>query len=176
MENQPQDTVKFLFRRLSEECPSWAVGAPVLFAFLVVALIVMFRQEKKLLAALIGGAVVGVIALVYIPMSLLLIKVFSWMVILIPVMAVALFYVVLMYIRDAKSVHWLWAIFLGMLRTTVYLILATVFLLPGCQHSDTIEYESKVLFLFDVSASMNEKDDRPEPGQKPEDLKTRQDK
>jgi hypothetical protein len=177
MENmQPQDTTEFMWRRMTEECPNWAVGVPVLFAFLVVALIVIFRQDKKLIAALVGTAVVGVIALVYLPLSLLLIKIFSWMVILIPVMAVAFFYVTLMYIRDAKSVHWLWAIFLGLLRTCVYLILATVFLLPGCQHSDRQEYESKVLFCFDVSDSMGERDDRPEEGQKPETLPTRQDK
>ena len=173
---QLQDTSEFMWRRLSEECPPWAVGVPVLFAILVVALIVIFRQEKKLMAAIVGGVVVAIIALVYLPLSFLLIKIFSWMVILIPVMAVALFYVVLMYIRDAKTVHWLWAIFLGLLRTCVYVILGVVFLLPGCQHSDKQEYESKVVFLFDVSGSMEEKDDRPEEGQKPETLPTRQDK
>jgi hypothetical protein len=173
---QLQDTSEFMWRRLSEECPPWAVGVPVLFAFLVVALIVIFRQERKLMSAIVGVVVVGIIALVYLPLSLLLIKILSWMVILIPVMAVALFYVVLMYIRDAKTVHWLWAIFLGLLRTCVYVILGVVFLLPGCQHSDKQEYESKVVFLFDVSASMEERDDRPEEGQKPETLPTRQDK
>lgn len=175
---QLQDTSEFMWRRLSEECPQWAVGVPVLFAFLVVALIVIFRQEKKLLAAIVGGAVVGVIALVYLPLSLVLIngKIFPWLVILVPVMAVAFLYVVLMYIRDAKSVHWLWASFLGLLRTCVYVILGLVFLLPGCQHSDKQEYESKIVFLFDVSGSMEEKDDRPEEGQKPETLPTRQDK
>ena len=49
---------------------------------------------------------------------------------------VVLFYVGMMYVRDSKSVHWLWAIFLGMLRTSVYLILSVVFLLPGCQITD----------------------------------------
>ena len=36
MENQPQDTVKFLFRRLtdSEQAPNWAVIVPVLLAFM----------------------------------------------------------------------------------------------------------------------------------------------
>jgi hypothetical protein len=179
MENmQPQDTTEFLFRRLHEDCPPWAVGVPLLFAFLVVALIVLFRQDKKLLTAIVGAAVLGVISIVYLPLSLLLVtqKIYPWMVILLPVMAVALLYVVLMYIRDAKTVHWLWAIFLGMLRTCVYVILAVVFLLPGCQHFDKQDYESKVLFLFDVSASMEEKDDRPEEGQNPETLPTRQDK
>src|SRR4051794_4903208 len=115
------ETVEFLWRRLTEECPTWAIGVPVLFAFLVVGLIVWFRQEHKLFAAIVGSIVVGAIALVYLPMAYILRPFFSWLVILLPIMAVALFYVVLMYFRDARSVHPLWAIFLGMLRTCVYL-------------------------------------------------------
>jgi hypothetical protein len=174
MENgNPNETTEFLWRRLSEECPTWAVGVPVLFALLVVGLIVLFRQEHKLRAAIVGGVVVGIIAIVYLPLAAILVNFFSWIVILIPVMAVALFYVVLMYIRDARSVHWLWAFFLGLMRTCVYVILAVVFLLPGCQHFEKQEYESKVLVLFDVSGSMFVVDDLPEEGKK---LQSRQDK
>ena len=173
---KPGQEVEFVWRRLFEECPPWAVGVPVLFAFLVVALIVYFREERKMLAAIVGAAVVGTISIVYLPLALILRPVFSWMVILIPVMSVALFYVALMYLRDAKSVHWLWAIFLGMLRTAVYLILAVVFMLPGCQHSEKQEYPSKVIVLFDVSGSHFVVDDLPEPGQDPATLPSRQDK
>src|SRR5262249_5654112 len=59
---------------------------------------------------------------------------------------------------------------------TVYAILAGVFLLPGCQHYETNEFPSKVLFLFDVSGSMNAVDDFPEVGQDPASLPSRQDK
>ncbi len=173
---QPNEKIDFLFRRLSDECPWWAIGVPVVFAFLVVLLVVIFRPEKKLIVALVGGMVVGVISLIYLPVAFLLVtrvQQATWLVILIPVMGVALFYVGLMYLRDSKSVHFLWAVLLGGLRICVYVILATVFLLPGCQHFEKQEYESKVLVLFDVSGSMLEPDDLPEPGKA---IKTRQDK
>ncbi len=58
----------------------------------------------------------------------------------------------------------------------MYGILATVFLLPGCQEYDNKEFPSKVIFLFDVSGSMNVVDDFPETGQDPAGLPQRQDK
>lgn len=173
---QENITEEFLWQRFAQDCPTWAIGVPVLFAFFVVALIVIFRQERKLMSALIGTAIVGAISIVYLPLAFILRPVFTWLVVLIPIMTVALFYVGLMYIRDARSVHPLWAIFLGLLRTTVYLVLAVVFMLPGCQRSEKQEYESKVLVLFDVSGSTTTKDDLPEPGQDPASLPTRQDK
>src|ERR1019366_9374400 len=172
----PNETAEFLWRRLSEECPSWAIGVPVLFGLIVVALIVYFRSERKLKAAIVGGTIVGLPMAVYPPMAFILRPFFSWMVILIPVMAVALFYVGLMYLRDARSVHPLWASFLGLLRCCVYVTLAIVFLLPGCQHFEKQEYESKAIVLFDVSGSMFTKDDLPEIGQDPAPLPTRKDK
>src|SRR5438132_541492 len=63
-----------------------------------------------------------------------------------------------------------------LLRRTVYAILAFVFLLPGCQTYETTETKSEVVFLFDVSGSMNSVDDLPEVGQDPATLPTRQDK
>jgi hypothetical protein len=173
---QPNETVEFLWRRMTQECPEWAIFVPVLFGFLVVGLIVMFREERKLFAAIVGGSVVGVISLVYLPLAFLLLKAFSWLVILVPVMGVALFYVGLMYLRDARSVHWLWAFFLGSLRCTVYVTLALVFLLPSCQYSEKKEYKSQVVFLFDVSGSMFTVDDLPVEGQDRKLLPTRQDK
>lgn len=172
----PIETKEFLLRRMTEDCPAWAIGVPILFAFLTVALIVLFRPEKKLIAAIVGVLVVGMISIVYVPMALLLLRHFKWLVILVPVLGVALFYVGMMYLRDAKSVHWLWAIFLGMLRTTVYIILSVVFLLPGCQTLEKQEFESKVVVLFDVSGSLYTVDDFPEPGQDPKTLLSRQEK
>ena len=187
MENmKPNETAEFMWRRLTEECPVWAIGVPVVFAFIVVALIVFFRQEKKLKAAITGLTIVGTISLVYLPLAFILRPMefgsgnisirLGWMVILIPVIAVALFYVGLMYLRDAKSVHPLWASFLGLLRCCVYVILAIVFLLPGCQHFEKQQIESMTLVLVDVSGSMFTVDDLPETGQDPATLPTRQDK
>jgi hypothetical protein len=164
-----------LWRRLSEDCPIWAIFIPVLFALLVVGLIVYFRPERKLLSAIIGLSVVGVISVLYLPLAYILHPFLSWMVILVPVMTVALFYVGMMYLKDAKSVHPIWASFLGLLRTCVYIALAIVFLLPGCQHYEKQEYESKVLILFDVSGSMFTVDGVPVEGQDPKLLPSRQD-
>jgi len=176
-ENIPQnETIEFVWRRFTQDCPEWAIFVPVLFALLVVGLIVMFRQDRKLLTAIVGGAVVGVISLVYLPLAYLLLKAFSWLVILVPVMGVALFYVGMMYFRDARSVHWLWAIFLGGLRCTVYVTLALVFMLPGCQHFEKKEDKAHVVFLFDVSGSLFTIDDLPMEGQDPKTLSSRQDK
>lgn len=173
---QPNETVEFVWRRLTQECSEWAIFVPVLFAFLVVGLIVWFVQDRKLFVAIVGCAVVGTISLVYLPLAYLLLKAFSWLVILVPVIAVALFYVGLMYVRDARSVHWLWAIFLGGLRCTVYLVLALVFMLPGCQHFEKKEDKAHVVFLFDVSGSMFTIDDLPTEGQDRKTLLSRQDK
>ena len=175
-QGQTVNDVEFLWKRLADDCPLWAIIIPVLFALFVVGLIVLFRPEGKLLTALVGGAIVGAISFVYLPMAFIFKPFFSWMVILLPVMLVALFYVGMMYLKDARSVHPLWAIFLGLLRCCVYLILAVVFLLPGCQHSEKQEYESKIIVLFDVSGSMLTKDGTPVEGQKIEDMPTRQDK
>lgn len=168
--------VTFEYKRWLEDLPILAIAAPVLFALMVVGMIAWFRPEGKMLSLIVGVLIVGLVSAFYIPMALLLRPFFKWFVVLIPVMSVALYYVGMMYINDAKSVHWLWATFLGLLRTSVYLILSVVFLLPGCQHSETTKTESKVLVLLDVSGSMNVIDDFPEPGQDPSTLPSRQDK
>ena len=96
--------------------PDLALSVPVLFALAVIGLIVFFRPSHKLIAAAVGLAIVGVASLLYLPLAFILRPFFSWMVILIPLMTIALFYVGMMYLKDAKSVHPLWAIFLGLLR------------------------------------------------------------
>src|SRR5437762_1107973 len=51
-----------------------------------------------------------------------------------------------------------------------------VLLLPGCQHSEKQDYESKVIVLFDLSGSMFVRDDLPEIGQDLATLPSRPDK
>ncbi|HYV37863.1 MAG TPA: vWA domain-containing protein, partial [Gemmataceae bacterium] len=97
--------------------------------------------------------------------------VYAWLVIMVPVLLVAAFYIGAMYYYDSRSVHALWASFLGLLRASVYALLGVCFLLPGCQEYDTTITESKVLILFDVSGSMDAVD-----GQEGESGITRQEK
>jgi hypothetical protein len=289
MENARPEATEFMLRRLSEDCPGWAIGVPVVFAFLVIAIVFLYRQEisvpfkifvgfialggiytavsaiptdspvmamvrlawvlgfpvvlfllllitgivmrssiadapfssvingflfllgfldlfamalfgdktsapffiytlaalmvfsflwevRQQPVALVAAAGVFFVSLVYVGLAFFLVNLLRWMVILLPALAVALFYVGMMYIKDMRSVHFIWAIFLGLLRVTVYLILAVVFLLPGCQYSDKQEYESKVIVLFDVSGSMFVVDDLVEPGVDPKTLQSRQEK
>jgi len=77
-----------------------------------------------------------------------------WLIVLGVVLTVALFYVVWMYVKDSVSVGPWWASLLGLLRTSVYAILAVVFLLPARQSYVETRTEAKVLVVFDVSGSM----------------------
>lgn len=177
----PEQTEFFLFRRTQEACPSWVIALPVAFAFAVVLLIVLFKREKRVPTFLWSSAVVGVLSALYLALPLVLRGLLpgwglSWWYILVPFLGVGLVYVWLMYLRDAQSIHPVWAAFLGLLRCSVYAILAFVFLLPGCQYYDVSETFSKTVFLLDVSGSMGTIDDLPEPGQDPAKLPTRQDK
>src|SRR5262249_41545679 len=45
MENARPEITEFQWRRLTDDCPTWAIGVPVVFAFLVVAIIFLYRQE-----------------------------------------------------------------------------------------------------------------------------------
>lgn len=167
---------EFLIRRMSENFDEWVIGIPVLFAFLVLGLMVLFRRENRFAGMLIPFLVVTLASAFYVPLALYFKPFFSWWVVLVPMLAIALLYVGLMYVKDSQTIHPLAAGFLGLLRCTVYAILAFVFLLPGCQNYDRTETASKVLFLFDVSGSMGTVDDLPETGQDPAKLPTRQDK
>lgn len=84
-----------------------------------------------------------------------------WLVCLCVVLALALVYVSFMYRKDAKGVGFWWASFLGLLRVSVYAILALVFLLPARQTSVVTKTESKVILVWDVSDSMHTSDDLP---------------
>jgi hypothetical protein len=167
---------EFLWRRLLEEPPIWAAAVPIAFALATLLLVVMFRREGKLQALLVSLAVIFVLGAIYVPLALALRIMFSWMIVLVPMLAIALFYAGMMYIRDARSIHPVWAGFLGLCRCAVYTILSIVFLLPGCQTFDQSINYPRVLVLHDVSGSLGVIDDSPAPGQDPKTLPTRQDK
>ena len=100
-----------------------------------------------------------------------------WLGILAGVLLLAFFYVAWMYRKDSQAVGLGWGIFLGTLRSLVYIILAIVFLLPAWQTSEDVISQSKVLLLFDVSNSiLRTYDDIPEDGKPFNSLPTRQDK
>ena len=166
----------FIWRRFLDAPPSWALWLPVGFAFLVIALLALFRDKgwNRLVAPTI---VVAILSAIYVVAGYnLFLGLFSWWYLLGPTLAVALFYVALMYRKDSRSVHPAIAGFLGLLRCCVYTILAVVFLLPGCQTFEKSEYRSKILMLYDVSGSMFVRDDIPALGQDPKTLLTRQEK
>jgi hypothetical protein len=167
---------EFLWRRQLEDPPVWAPVVPVLFALATLLLVVLFRREGRWQALLVALVVIAALSVVYVPLALLLRLMFAWMIVLVPMLAIALFYAGMMYLRDARSIHPVWAAFLGFLRCAVYTILAVVFLLPGCQAFEQNVSYPKVMFVFDVSGSMTTRDDTPNPGQPVSALPTRQDK
>ncbi len=63
-------------------------------------------------------------------------------------------FVILMYIKDSRSVRWYWGVPLALLRITVYAILCFVFLLPARQTWERTEKRSRVVVLIDVTPSM----------------------
>jgi hypothetical protein len=95
----------------------------------------------------------------------------AWYTLLGFVLAAGFFYVAWMYRRDSAGVGRLWASFLGLLRCTVYVLLAIVFLLPASQSWEETSSHSKVLVLFDVSPSLTKVKDDPNDSLK----RTRQD-
>jgi hypothetical protein len=178
MDPQRLDSSEFVLRRLLEETPGFAIGVPVAFALLVLLLVVWFRREHRGVGLIVALIAVAVLSAIYVPLALLLrpIPGFGWNVVMVPMLAIALFYVGMMYLKDARSIHPLWAAFLGILRCGVYAILAAVFLLPGCQTYDQSTTFPKVLMVLDISSSIETQDDTPQPGQDPATLPTRQDK
>jgi hypothetical protein len=73
-------------------------------------------------------------------------------------------FVVLMYIKDSKSIRWFWAVKLALLRITVYAILCFVFLLPAKQTWDRTEKKSRVVVVLDISPSMTRVSDEIDTG------------
>jgi len=162
---------QFLLRRITETLPWPALLLPILFAFIVLLCIVAFRRKHKLLVFGAGSAVLVAGGMLYLVVGYALRETLSWWLVLVPTLLVGLVYICVMYVRDVHSIHWAWALFLGLLRFTVYCLLGICFLLPGCQDYDITITESKVLALFDVSGSMDAVD-----GQEGEGGITRQEK
>ena len=99
-----------------------------------------------------------------------------WWVVLGAVVAVGLFYIAWMYVRDSRTIGPWWATFLGLLRAGVYVAIGWVFLLPANQTWYETRQRSKVVLLFDVSGSITSaRDDIPPPGKSLKDMPTRQD-
>jgi hypothetical protein len=99
-----------------------------------------------------------------------------WWLVLIPVLVVGFAYVIALYARDAQAVGAPWALFLGLLRCTVYLILAGAFLLPGKQKWEETHSQSRVVLAFDTTPSMVQtRDGLPTDDTPLEKLTTRQD-
>jgi hypothetical protein len=100
-----------------------------------------------------------------------------WWAVIVPVLLLGLFYVAWMYRRDSRAVHWYWALPLAMLRSSVYVLLAGMFLLPATQTWEKSEKRSRVLVLIDVSPSIvTVSDEVPREGQSSRQLATRLDK
>jgi hypothetical protein len=149
----------FVLRRQIEAMPWPALAFPMLFGLGVLFLIVLFRRKKRFKTFAVWAPIIVVAGALYAAVGASLIGLLSWWLVLIPTMAIAFFYVGMMYIKDAHSVHFTWAGFLGFLRATVYVLLGVCFLLPGCQEFETTTTESKILVLFDVSGSMGDAPD-----------------
>src|SRR6266705_2259686 len=98
-----------------------------------------------------------------------------WIFVLAVILAVGFSYVIWMYKRDSQSVGWGWASFLALLRCSVYVLLAAVFLLPAFQTWDRTELHSKAVLAADASGSMLNKDGVPTDALPVEKLPTRQD-
>jgi hypothetical protein len=87
------------------------------------------------------------------------------------------FYVAWMYYRDSHGVGPLWASLLGLLRATVFTLLAFFFMLPAVREYKDSFIRSKVLVVFDVSGSLVYTiDDVPTNAVPLDKLPTRQDK
>lgn len=79
---------------------------------------------------------------------------YYWLLILGFVLVVGVAFVAWMYRKDARSVRWYWATPLALLRVTVYLVLALMFLMPARQGYERLEKRSRVIVVLDVSDSL----------------------
>src|SRR5262249_46357792 len=102
-----------------------------------------------------------------------------WVALVIAIVAIGLFYVGWMYLRERRTIGWFWPIPLGLFRISVYALLGLLFLPPSRQHYDITRTErsSRVVLLFDTSLSMKEaRDGFPEEGGSFKDIPSRQEK
>ena len=98
-----------------------------------------------------------------------------WPLLLGSILVAGLFYIIWMYVKDSRGVGLGWAGFLAVLRMSVYILLAGVFLLPAQQTWEETRVMGKTLVLLDVSASLTKVADAPTSGKASEKLRTRQD-
>jgi hypothetical protein len=77
-----------------------------------------------------------------------------WYVFVASVFGLGSLFVVLMYIKDHRSVRWYWATKLAVLRIAVYAILCFVFLLPALQTKEKVYKNSRVVVLVDITPSL----------------------
>jgi hypothetical protein len=98
-----------------------------------------------------------------------------WPLLLGSILVAGLFYILWMYVKDSRGVGLGWAGFLALLRMSVYLLLAAVFLLPAKQTWEETRVMGKTLVLLDTSASLTKVADAPTTGNAGEKLRTRQD-
>ena len=82
-----------------------------------------------------------------------------WLGLAIPLMLLALLFVVITYRRESKTIGPKWSAFLGLLRLLTYVTLFFIWLLPAMRQVTHSEQQSKVAILFDVSASVTEVSD-----------------
>jgi hypothetical protein len=93
----------------------------------------------------------------------------KWLVVLIPVLIVGALFIGWMYVRDMRTIRWYYALPLGLMRATVYGLLAYMFLLPAVKETriwkprvpPELIRHSRVVVLLDVSGSMLETKDDP---------------
>src|SRR5262245_17131396 len=78
-----------------------------------------------------------------------------WLLILAVVLLVGIAFVAWMYVKDSRTVRWYWALPLALLRISVYLMLALMFLMPARQGYERTEKRSRVIILIDDSDSMS---------------------
>jgi hypothetical protein len=122
---------------------AWATGL-LLGMFLVWVIVALYNREVEQTASPVEAAVSALNAANMIKWGLFIAGLFF----------LSAVFVVLMYIKDTRSVRWYWAVPLAMLRMTVYAILLLVFLLPAMQTWETTNKQSRVVILLDISPSV----------------------
>jgi hypothetical protein len=164
----PNDTTtlqesEFVWRRLLDPMAPGALVWVLLFAFVLLLVMVAMAKREKLMFLGIGSLVLVMVSGIYVVLDGLLlnwalVSMFSWWLVLVPLLTIGVVYVCLMYGRDCHSITMPWAALLGLLRLSVYGLLTVCFLLPAIQNYETTVTESKILVVFDVSGSIDATD------------------
>jgi hypothetical protein len=143
--------------------PPGALVWVLLFAFVLLLVMVAMVKRDKLMFLGIGALVLLVVSGIYAVLDGLLlnwalVSMFSWWLVLVPLLTIGVIYVCLMYGRDCHSISVPWAALLGLLRLSVYGLLTVCFLLPAIQNYETTVTEAKILVVFDISGSIDATD------------------